>query len=371
VSRAISFSILKALRDALTLWREAPGYELADADWHMSSDYEDARSKILAMDDEHIPCLKNDIPKSFCRYPVSGRSEFLPRSNPVESSLRSIMKHGPEYFPGPQRNLYDPPDAFNPRLEVPAGAVDYLHIVENGVDFVPTRGRRDMVALRKRQLGGTKGYPADDAKVKPGIGWSLSTKAAADSCDGTYDSFCGRGADSECLLYGHNDDRGGIYFDGLSGWVVFKVEQVRYGAIVAKIEFWHDPNANPRTEGWTCENNDCAGRGLEENSLGDEASSLKSGEEAPGTEQHQLHRRLEQHCGDFRFEYAIDGRITSWDWHELMERKKQPKRNVDLWTLLDDPDFARDGEPKDVEVAMRVTGCARQSTFLLTHIYWH
>jgi hypothetical protein len=40
-----------------------------------------------------------------------------------------------------------------------------------------------------------------------------------------------------------------------------------------------------------------------------------------------------------------------------------------FWALLDDPDFIT-GKSKDVELAIRQTGCGRVKPLHLTHIYW-
>jgi len=247
VGRALGFAILQALRDGLQMWKESEDYILPDDVWHVTSHYENTRAKVLAMQDDDIPCLMAPIPQSFCRSPVNGRSEFLPRVNPLETSIRSILYHG-GYFPEPEPNVYEPPDVFIPNIEVPFGAgVDYLNIVENGVDYVPNRSRRKLVAYRKHQVRRNGvGFPPNDAIIKPSDGWSLDSKSAGDFCDGTYDSFCGRSSNSKCLLYGHNDHRGGLWLDGLSGWMVMKLEKVVHGSILVKIEHWHGEDKNPR-----------------------------------------------------------------------------------------------------------------------------
>lgn len=187
--------------------------------------------------------------------------------------------------------------------------------------------------------------PLVQSDMKPGQGWALSSRAAADNCDGTYDSFCGRGKEEDCLLYGHNDYRGGLLADSYSGWMVLNLDKVDSGLIVVKMEDWHPSGVNPRTKDWNCENNDCASSNLRRN--------LKADPPA--------------YCDDFLFEFAINGKVTAWNKDEFVARQTNPQRVVQLWTLLDDPSF---GPHENVELALRFTGCQRIKTFSLTHLYW-
>jgi hypothetical protein len=70
-------------------------------------------------------------------------------------------------------------------------------------------------------------------------------------------------------------------------------------------------------------------------------------------------------CDDYKFEFIIDGKKNSWNNTQTLSHKKGPH----FFTLLDDPDFIK-GKPKDVEFAMRSTGCGRNKTLQLSHIYW-
>jgi hypothetical protein len=89
----------------------------------------------------------------------------------------------------------------------------------------------------------------------------------------------------------------------------------------------------------------------------------------------QPRRRLEppipeSFCDDFQFEYAIDGKITIINRKEFLETKHhQVQRVVETVTLLKDPNYTG-GQEKEVEVAVRITGCARIKNFQFTHIYW-
>ena len=56
--RVLAFTFLQALKEALAMWNEAGGYELADDVWHVTAYYENTRSKLAAMKPEDSPCYK-------------------------------------------------------------------------------------------------------------------------------------------------------------------------------------------------------------------------------------------------------------------------------------------------------------------------
>lgn len=359
--RVFTFIILAAMDKAIDLWSQAVAYALEDTDWHMNSYYDSIRKKLLALD-RNTSCHEQEMyPARACDLPLRARSEFTPRLNPYATSIRGIVKGGnlaTQLVP----NIYDPPDVHNPNLD--PGGVDVLNIAENGGDFLPLMGRRRRTT--ERQLYESKdpiqGSSANSA-IKPGLGWELETISAPGNCDGSYDSFCGRSNDTTCLLYGHNDFRGGIKFDGLSGWLIMNLEKLRYGLIIVKIEDWHWEVVRP-TQGWTCENNEC-GRSLAEGS----ADAVRSSDPAlPENSARAMKDKVPDYCADFKFEFAIDGKVTTWDKEEWQKRERKAQRVVQLWTLLDDPTFTL--EAKDVELGIRMTGCQRTKIFKLTHVYW-
>jgi len=386
--RVITFSVLRALEKGLLLWSEAENYILEDDLWHVTSHYESIRAKAASSVPklESNDCYDMDLPDRVCTVPIQGRTEFTPRANPAETSIRSIVKRGTEHIPKPWKNIYAPPDIRNPSFEVPHGEVDYLRIIENGNEFLPIRSRMSQKpstnarrSLQDDSLG--KSETPQDPKIVPGKGWGLDTLTAADNCDGSYDSFCGRSNDNDCLLYAHNDHRGGLTFDGFSGWLVLSLSDMKHGIIILKIEDWHQSGENKKTDGWTCENNaeNCDAsadssrarrerrRRLGENNGGQSSSSSR-----------RLKPAVPEYCDDFSFEYAIDGNVTVWNLSEWKNREIQLQRVVQLWTLLDDENFVGGGveapgesaSTKDVELAIRVTGCDRIKTFFLTHVYW-
>ena len=139
-----------------------------------------------------------------------------------------------------------------------------------------------------------------------------------------------------------------------------------------KLHTWHYENENTITQGWTSVNNEA--RYLRERSLRELDTDFDegSGEEF---ESQSADRLLGIRSTDtpplpdtMVFEYAIDGKVYSLPRDEFLAKKQQLQRVVETLTILDDPDFT--SEPKDVEIAIRMRGCARDCTFGLSHVYW-
>lgn len=202
-------------------------------------------------------CKGNGVPARTCFVKMHAATEFTPRFDAARTSIRHLFKVNASPLKA-KRSVYDPPDVLNPNLFPPDGALDVLQIVENGVDFTTNFGR----SRRRDSL-----IPADyepprigssvNPDIVPGKGWSIqgTCPSGADMCDGEYDSWCKRGYDSSCLLYAHNDNRGEIRFDSLSGWGIFELSDMREGLIIIKYHDWMPVNANPETQGWSTVNN--------------------------------------------------------------------------------------------------------------------
>jgi len=252
----------------------------------------------------------------------------------------------------PPETVYEAPDVFNPSLHPPPGAIDVLNIVEAGVDFRSVLNP-DYTDLYKKP---TFANPLKVPSVGKGI--ELVTKAGDARCDGSVDSWCGRSRDEKCLLSHHNDGRNGLLFNSYSGWIVMNLPDVKNGIIVVKIESWHKEQDMSRTVGWTSINN-------ERRRLGSVDASDNSNSSTPSFQ----HRRTDSCEEDFRFEYAIDGEVKSLDGEEKDQITKEPQRVVELTTLLNDPEYTG-GEEREVEVAIRITGCQREKVYKLNHIYW-
>jgi hypothetical protein len=227
---------------------------------------------------------------------------------------------------------------------------------------VPNMSRIQTAASQDRRMSNEQNSDRKLANpaIVPGLGWTLNTHSAPHLCDGSYDSFCGKENSSDCLLYGANDHRGGIFFDSYSGWLIVNLANLKHGIVVLRLESWHGAGKAKRTEGWTCENNACD----------PPRRHLESTLQAPNStvvENRRLGKKSSPpFCDDYKFEFSIDGQMNSWTKNETLSHKQGGDH---FFTLLDDPDFMK-GKSRDVELAIRSTGCGRTKTLQLSHIYW-
>jgi hypothetical protein len=235
--------------------------------------------------------------------------------------------------------------------------VDVLSIIESGPTFKTVFKNSHADFYEKPSVEVSSSLP-------PGKGFKLTTKVADNNCDGVIESFCDRGASNNCMLYGHMDGRNGILFDSLSGWMKLIVPKLKYGYIVIKIETWHGPNENTRTEGWETINNET--RRLR-HGTSSEARIVNAS--AKAMDQGRNLKYVPPPCDDFQFDVAIDGKVTTYNLEQHKEKLIQAQRVVQLVTLLADPDYTG-GKEKDVEVAFRMLNCGREKVFQLSHIYW-
>lgn len=236
--------------------------------------------------------------------------------------------------------LYNGPDVRNPMFDIPQGHVDVLAILNNGRKFPdgPSSRRR-----RRRLTEAPAARRANDAIV-PGKGHQLAHPVGY--CDGTYNAICGRTAENKCLLNGHHDARGGLKFHEYSGWIVMEIPKVKEGIIMIKLETWHWPEEVKIAEGWTTVNNE---------------RNLRSRE---------LKRKPPEYCDDFHFDFAVDGKMTTYDKDQFQEANKNIQRVVEVFTMMNDPTYVKEGEEKNIELAIRMRGCGNRKVFSLTHVYW-
>lgn len=347
VGRVLAFTLLSALKEGLTEWNEATGYNIADDSWHMTARFENVRSKV----EEAVPdfgwCSEHTTHELewVCKFPVKARTEFTPRAYPALSNIRSLMH--PEMaalVPTPDRPLYDPPELFNADLHPPPGEIDVLNIVEAGVDFKST-----LNPDYAHQYYKTPDFAKKTSNIPFGKGVGLSTVAGDEYCDGSADSFCQKGPHDTCLLAGTNDSRNGLIMDGYSGWIVLNIPDLKFGYIALKLDTSQPSYSNPMTQYWTSENNENKNAQITDRMLKDEPPP--------------------EYCNEFKFEYAIDGVITSLNKDEFLGRIHQVQRVVQTITILKDQNYTG-GVEKEVEVGLRLTGCGRNHTFHLHHIYW-
>lgn len=102
----------------------------------------------------------------------------------------------------------------------------------------------------------------------------------------------------------------------------------------------------------------------------DDATPTTASDQAEG-ERRRLKVQVPVYCDDFRFEFAIDGVITSWNKDEFQQRVANIQRVVELIKLVEDPSLTNDGaEEREIELAVRMVGCGIQKQFQLTHVYW-
>jgi hypothetical protein len=274
---------------------------------------------------------------------------------------------GPDMkLPQPQANIYDSPDVRLPVLDVPRGQLDYLAIVENGLDYWEFEAPAPPLPVTRTGNQLIKVTVDDEGEeIVPGLGWGVSTLSSPERCNGTYDSFCGRSADNPCLLYGHNDFRGGLTFDSLSGWAVFTLRNLKHGMIFVKMDSWRNSEDNPVTEGWTEVNKGGGGRSLSV-SMHENERDVSLGK----THRGNLRKMTEGFCPDLVLEFAVGEHIIQIKSDDILgERHSLVQRVVQIWTVLNDPDFTN-GKILDVELGIRLRGCDRQHVFWLTHIYW-
>jgi hypothetical protein len=254
--------------------------------------------------------------------------------------------------------LYEGPDVRNPMFDIPNGQVDVLAILNNGRTFPDDK--------RSRQLSVKSPFErrASDVIV-PGNGYELVNHPVG-YCDGSYNAICSRSAAADCLLYAHHDGRGGLFFHEYSGWIVMEIPKVRHGIIVIKMETWHFADEMTIAKDWTTVNNERNLRNRDNDDVGDGPDYGDEDE----WENRNLKRAQIPYCDDFRFDFAVDGKITTYNAAEFQQADNAIQRVVECFTMLDDPKYMKDGEEKDVEVAIRMRGCGNDKVFSLTHVYW-
>jgi hypothetical protein len=100
----LAFTILQALKEALTTWNEADGYALADDVWHVTAYYDNIRNKVAALGPEIGECNKyaeQDL-QFVCNYPMKVRTRkadlsttFFPKLVISKSTAFLPVRHEP------------------------------------------------------------------------------------------------------------------------------------------------------------------------------------------------------------------------------------------------------------------------------------
>jgi hypothetical protein len=343
-------NILLAAREAFKIWGDAENNVLSDDAWHMGTYYNETRTKVSQVDSS-TACESLGLPGRLCNLPMKGRTEYLPRRNAEKTGIRTLLKFPDQANPIPP-NEYDPPDVRMWMMETPDGEFDFLNVVESGTSgFGPQRKR---IISGDEKILSSAGKPS---AYQPGKGMWSDTRHAADNCDGSLDSHCGR-AYKDCMLSGQNDHRGKFVLGSYSGWLILNLDEVKNGLIVLRFETWLSGAELIVTKDWKCENNECP------DDQSRRLRGLESGGKVNSTrlEMPQSNRMLKAapapFCDEYKFHFAINGGPeTIWG----------VDRGTAMYlTVLDDPSVSG----KDVEVAFKMTGCANTKALGFSHIYW-
>jgi len=380
-ARKITLLFLHALDEALLLWQNTTtsgsgeGNPLNGKHWHLHADEDKIRSSLQSANATETECGKIfDFLPRVCTTPMRGAGEWTPRRDPYHSSIRSLAKAAPMsgYVPGIfdlKEQLYKGRDVHIPGQRIPWGEVDVAVIARS----LPPRSssgrrrRRSLVAAttnarHQRQTEHTASIANNsthsshsrhldgESKIIPGEGWAVTVHPAG-YCDGTRNSVCYREKTSHCQLSQHNDGRGVMKGDGLSGWLVLDLKDVTEGIFMARMEDYHQHKSNLRTEGWETVNN-------------------ATKEDGDGRRR-KLKAPPPPHPPTWVFEIAINGVIQSMNTTDFQSRCHYMSYNNAICLLWNDEERALKKEKEDVEFAMRLVGeGGRIAVIALTHIYY-
>lgn len=273
--------------------------------------------------------------------------------------------------------LYEGPDAPSPCFSIPDTAVDVYAIVTGRRMLSATRGEQleySLPSKRNETISEVIHRDLAGEDILPGKGWELIDEFPGE-CDGDYEHHnCGRAFDAPCPVAGHQDSRGTLSGSEFAGWLVLDIPDVQEGLILLRVFTWLVAANNPRTAGWTSVNNESGRRrSLKSASLrnatrfADSYATTSADSVRPDSrlqdEEDGLRRLLPE---SFRFEFAVNGKITSWTEKQVHENTGQLQRVVEVITLLDDPQYPKG----NVSVAIRILGCDHQCAYGVPHIYW-
>eukprot|EP00574_Skeletonema_japonicum_P004512 CAMPEP_0201718612 /NCGR_PEP_ID=MMETSP0593-20130828/4087_1 /ASSEMBLY_ACC=CAM_ASM_000672 /TAXON_ID=267983 /ORGANISM="Skeletonema japonicum, Strain CCMP2506" /LENGTH=996 /DNA_ID=CAMNT_0048208955 /DNA_START=5 /DNA_END=2995 /DNA_ORIENTATION=+ len=383
IARRMTLLFLRALEEAMNVWLQATVSEGSPLDgkyWHLAEEEKKIRDALKNANATATPCgeLMKLTPR-VCNTPMRGATEWTPRYRGDESSIRQLLKPSPSgYIPavvGETEQVYGGREAHIPQQRIPMGEVDVAMIARSLPQQVKKHRRtfsttsEVSVASAEAKRNGQHRYSrisgssllrnetshriilgrrlADDSgPIVPGEGWEVQGGPIG-YCDGTANAVCGRDTLSNCLMTGHNDGRGKLDGDALSGWVVFNLKNVTQGLFLARMETWIEFESNKRTEGWTEVNNGKRAR----------------------------HRYLKAppppKPADYRVEVAVNGVITkSMNETEFNNLCTEPGYNLIICTLWDDEERALKNEKEDVEFAFRMAGGGRKGIMGITHVYY-
>ncbi|KAL7493809.1 hypothetical protein ACHAWT_002711, partial [Skeletonema menzelii] len=387
IARRMTLLFLRALDEAMNIWLKATVSEGSPLDgkyWHLAEEEKKIRDALKSANATATPCggLMTLTPR-VCNTPMRGATEWTPRYRGDESSIRRLLKPSPSgYVPimvgGETEQVYGGREARIPQQRIPIGEVDVAMIARS----LPQRPRSQRRSLSTSEISAgaasvetmrsghhrhsyisgpssmlrnatnhrtstlSRRLADDSGSIVPGEGWEVQNGHIG-YCDGTSNAVCGRDKSSNCLMTGHNDGRGGLDGDALSGWVVFNLKDVTQGLFLARMESWWPFESNMRTEGWTAVNN------------------------GKGSRHRHLKAPPPPKPADYRVEIAVNGVIIkSMNETEFNELCIVPGYNLGICTLWDDEERARKNEKEDVEFAFRMAGGGRKAITAITHVYY-
>ena len=139
----------------------------------------------------------------------------------------------PQLFESPTQ-VYKGRDPHFPIMKIPDGEVDVAAVSRSlppqsnrrrSLTFPRTQQeyisssavqqQQNLRSVNKRQNNSRN--LEEKSGIVPGEGWTVIGHPAG-FCDGTSNAECHREPDTDCLMGGHNDSRGILLGDGLSGW---------------------------------------------------------------------------------------------------------------------------------------------------------
>ena len=282
-ARKQTMLMLKALDGALDIWEngisEENSFPLKGEYWHVGEIYKKVRSNLTTfingegLNKTGCESRLKEIPglERACRMPFKGIGEFTPINLGYPNTIRAHLKPGLDGYKPilTAQALYEGIDILPPTWKIPEGEVDVHAIAIASTYAAPdldnewTKDEDDtetsensrralrMAATEKivRTKSGHKiGNIMEDTTngdqrklvtysddVVPGIGWTYSNGITG-FCDGSPMAHCKRYDGNKCLLYGHNDSRELFSGDGLSGWIVFTLPDVKEGIVYIKMQ---------------------------------------------------------------------------------------------------------------------------------------
>jgi len=391
--------------------------------------------------DDHRQLQDDFWPPRICNLPLQGRTLWGPRNNPMETSLLSIMRKnamgdidpgisatsaymkGPCYNPPDRPAPWTEPDYPEPFAPLVGGSrrldangkeelsqeeePHLLRRVEVDADNERVVGKSDRelsfvdqyeIPVSQNMRGALENYEnaatlkgtaavdedgkiIDNDAIVPGYGLQVGWGKEG-ICDGSSHSWCGKTCASDCFMSGAQDNRGKVCFDGLSGWAVFDIRDVKHGFIGARMEPWHGNEETPITAGWTEVNNGGMGNYKKSGRERELHEKYQQRHAEEGTE--RMRREIEedilnenddqrrlgggQSCGmkgDYTFEWAINGTKTTWNQAEFCNHFTRLNYNIDVIKFMDD-----ESKTGNFELAMRMTNVGRDNVMCISHLYW-